>query len=89
MLGVEHVLEIKQAQRAWSRAQVAALLDKLEGHLCVDLNRVYVTGFSNGGLLAYELAMSLSDRIAAVAAVAGGVHPGFLRLIGVRRRIAA
>jgi hypothetical protein len=33
--------------------------------------------------------MSLSDRIAAVAAVAGGVHPGFLRLIGVRRRIAA
>ena len=61
------------------RGFVSALLDTLEQHLCIDLNRVFVTGFSNGGLFTYQLAMSLSDRIAAVAAVAGGVHPGFLK----------
>ncbi len=59
---------------------ITALLDTLEQHLCVDLNRVFATGFSNGGLLTYQLAMSLSNRIAAVAAVAGGIHPGFLKV---------
>ena len=57
---------------------VSAILDTLEQNLCIDLNRVFATGFSNGGLLTYQIAMSLSDRIAAVAAVAGGVHHGFL-----------
>lgn len=58
---------------------VTALLDTLEQHLCIDLNRVFATGFSNGGLFTYQLAMSLSDRIAAIAAVAGGIHPGFMK----------
>ena len=60
-------------------AFATALLDTIESHLCIDLNRVYATGFSNGGLFTYQVAMSLSDRVAAVAAVAGGVHPGFLK----------
>ena len=37
----------------------------------VDPKRVYATGMSNGGMMCYLLAAELSDRIAAVAPVAG------------------
>jgi len=50
---------------------VASLLDQLEARLCVDPRRVYATGFSNGGFLSHRLACELSDRIAAIAPVAG------------------
>ena len=57
---------------------VEMLLDHLEETLCVDRNRVYATGFSNGAMLVYTLGMSLSRRFAAIAPVEGGIHPGFL-----------
>ena len=41
--------------------------------LCIDLARVYATGFSNGGMMSSRLACDLSDRIAAVATVAGTI----------------
>ena len=50
---------------------VRAMLDKLELDLCVDNARIYSTGMSNGGFLSHRLACELSDRIAAVAPVAG------------------
>ena len=59
---------------------VEKLLDELEATLCVDPDRIYAAGFSNGGILAYELAMTLAPRLAAVASVAGGVHPGFMSM---------
>jgi polyhydroxybutyrate depolymerase len=34
------------------------------------LNRIYVTGFSNGAIMGYRLACELSDRLAAVAVAA-------------------
>jgi polyhydroxybutyrate depolymerase len=37
----------------------------------VDPKRVYATGMSNGGMMCYRLAAELSDRIAAIAPVAG------------------
>ena len=49
----------------------AALLDHLEDRLCVDERRVYAGGMSNGAMMSYRLACELSDRIAAVAPVAG------------------
>lgn len=52
-------------------AFVAALLDHLEGALCTDRNRVFATGMSNGALLAHRLACELSDRVVAIAPVAG------------------
>ena len=52
---------------------VAAMLASLEGELCVDAKRVFATGFSNGAMLAHRLACQLSDRIAAIAAVSGGM----------------
>jgi polyhydroxybutyrate depolymerase len=48
-----------------------ALLDDLAKAIKVDAARVYATGMSNGGIMAYRLASELSDRIAAIAPVAG------------------
>jgi polyhydroxybutyrate depolymerase len=48
-----------------------ALLDDLEKAVNVDPKRVYATGMSNGAIMTYRLASELSDRIAAVAPVAG------------------
>ena len=48
-----------------------AMLDRLEADLCVDPRRIYATGMSNGGFMSHRLACELSDRIAAVAPVAG------------------
>jgi polyhydroxybutyrate depolymerase len=54
-------------------AFIDRLLDELEAVACVDRARVYVAGFSNGGMLAERLACERSDRIAAVASVAGSL----------------
>jgi polyhydroxybutyrate depolymerase len=40
----------------------------------VDLRRVYVTGMSNGGMMAYAMAAEASTYIAAIASVAGQVE---------------
>ncbi|RMH39982.1 MAG: hypothetical protein D6689_15130 [Deltaproteobacteria bacterium] len=50
---------------------VRALIDELEARLCVDPHRIYATGMSNGGYLSHRLGCDLSDRIAAIAPVAG------------------
>ena len=50
---------------------VRALLDELGRRLPVDATRVYATGLSNGAMMSYRLAAELSDRIAAIAPVAG------------------
>jgi polyhydroxybutyrate depolymerase len=52
---------------------VRALLDTLEAERCVDPGRVYATGMSNGGFFASLLGCVLSERIAAVAPVAGAM----------------
>jgi polyhydroxybutyrate depolymerase len=48
-------------------AAVRAILDRMEDEWLVDSDRVYATGHSNGGMMAYRLACELSDRIAAIA----------------------
>ena len=47
------------------------LIDQLEAQLCVDPDRVYATGLSNGGYMSYTLACDFADRIAAIGPVAG------------------
>jgi polyhydroxybutyrate depolymerase len=54
-------------------AFIDALLDDLMQNYPVDERRVYATGMSNGGIMAYRLAAELSDRIAAIAPVAGSL----------------
>lgn len=50
---------------------IVALLDKLTSELSINTKKVYATGFSNGGQLAYKLANRYPDKFAAVSAVAG------------------
>lgn len=59
---------------------VAQLLDTLSSQLCLDANRIYVTGMSNGAGMATTLGCNLAGRLAAIAPVSGvnltGVCPG-------------
>lgn len=48
---------------------IAALLDELEATLCIDPDRVYVNGFSAGGVMSLFLACRLPERFAAAGAV--------------------
>lgn len=49
------------------------LIDELSARHGIDASRVYVTGMSNGAMMAYRLAAEHPERIAAVAAVAGSL----------------
>jgi polyhydroxybutyrate depolymerase len=51
-----------------------AVLDDLARRTPVDRRRVYATGISNGGMMAYRLAVDASKRVAAMASVAGQVE---------------
>ena len=52
---------------------VGKMLDDLPNRARIDPARIYVTGLSNGAMMAYRVAAELSDRIAAVAGVAGAM----------------
>jgi polyhydroxybutyrate depolymerase len=47
------------------------ILDDLATAVNIDPKRVFATGMSNGGIMAYRLASELSDRVAAIAPVGG------------------
>jgi polyhydroxybutyrate depolymerase len=46
-----------------------AAIDDLSRRARIDSRRIYATGISNGGMMAYRLGAELSDRIAAIAPV--------------------
>jgi polyhydroxybutyrate depolymerase len=50
---------------------ISDLLDELSDQFCLDLNRIYANGLSNGGGMTYLLACEMADRFAAVGTVAG------------------
>lgn len=50
---------------------LTALIDSVAVKTAVDRNRVYATGFSNGGFMSYRMACEAADKIAAIAAVSG------------------
>jgi polyhydroxybutyrate depolymerase len=54
-------------------AFIGKLLDDLATVVNVDEKRVYACGMSNGAMMCYRLAAELSDRIAAIAPVAGTI----------------
>ena len=64
-------MRARNKDRADDVAYIRAVLDDLATVVKVDPKRVYATGMSNGGMMCYLLAAELSDRIAAVAPVAG------------------
>lgn len=54
-------------------AFLAAVIDQVVRDHQGDPDRIYLTGFSNGAMLAYRAACQLADRIAAIAPVAGSL----------------
>jgi len=56
-------------------AFVSALLDDVESRLCIDRERVFAAGISNGGGFVSLLSCALPERIAAFAVVSGAIYP--------------
>jgi polyhydroxybutyrate depolymerase len=52
---------------------VHAILDELPKRTPIDTSRIYVTGVSNGAMMAYRFAAEAASRVAAVAGVAGAM----------------
>ena len=50
---------------------ISILIDSISFNNNIDINRIYATGMSNGGYMAYELACELSHKIAAFGSVTG------------------
>jgi polyhydroxybutyrate depolymerase len=50
---------------------IDALIDTIANNYSVNLQRIYSTGMSNGGIMSNTLACELNGRIAAIAGVAG------------------
>ncbi len=53
---------------------ISALIAKMDNLLNVDLDRIYIVGFSQGGFLTNRLACEIPEQIAAIASVAGTMH---------------
>lgn len=53
---------------------IRALILHLQSQYSIDPKRVYATGLSNGGMMAHRLGCELSDKIAAIAPVAGALN---------------
>jgi polyhydroxybutyrate depolymerase len=65
---------------AWARDEniddvgfTKQVIDNVQAQLTIDRNRVFATGISNGGMMAYRLACELAGTIKAVASVAGTI----------------
>lgn len=53
---------------------VRNLIATLKRRYSIDSSRIFATGISNGGMMAYKLGCELSDQIAAIAPVAGALN---------------
>ncbi len=62
-------------------AFIRQLIQYMIGQYHIDPSRVYITGISNGGMMAYRLAAEIPDLIAAIAPVAGTltIDPGTIQ----------
>jgi polyhydroxybutyrate depolymerase len=54
-------------------AFINALIDRLAKNYSIDDDRIYVTGMSNGAMMAHRVGIELSQRVAAIAPVVGAV----------------
>lgn len=64
-------LNNKPSYRVDEVAFVEQLMNKVDEKLSVDKSREYVVGYSNGGMIAHEVAAKFSDRIAGMVSVSG------------------
>lgn len=52
-------------------AYLTGIIDQVSAQYDVDPKRIYFMGHSNGGFMSYRMACELSDRVAAIASMAG------------------
>ncbi|MDP4664435.1 MAG: hypothetical protein NWQ55_12000 [Salibacteraceae bacterium] len=50
---------------------ISALIDEVSANYSINSKQIFFTGMSNGAMMSYRLACELSDKIAAIAPVAG------------------
>ncbi len=55
---------------------ILAIINNMSSRFGIDRNRVYLSGFSMGGMMTYHAATRIADRIAAFAPVAGYLMGG-------------
>lgn len=53
---------------------ISRVLDDIESKYAVNTGRIYLAGFSNGGMMSYRLSCELGDRIAGIAVVSGAFN---------------
>jgi polyhydroxybutyrate depolymerase len=68
---------------------LSVLIDTLARRYPVDKSRVYATGMSNGGYMAHLLGVSLNNKIAAIASVAGSIVPTVFASANAGRAVPA
>ena len=54
-------------------AFIDLLIDRLLEHYAIDPARVYITGISNGGMMAYRAGAELAAKVAGIAPIAGSI----------------
>ena len=55
---------------------ILAIIDEMYDRYAIDRNRVYLSGFSMGGMMTYHAATKIADKIAAFAPVSGYLMGG-------------
>lgn len=55
---------------------LVAIMDSIAKRYNTDKNRVYVSGFSMGGMMSYHVANKIADKVAAIAPVSGYLFAG-------------
>jgi len=60
---------------------ISGLIDQLVSRYSVDAGRVYIAGFSNGGMMALRLGIAIPEKLAAISSVSGLLpkHLSYLR----------
>jgi polyhydroxybutyrate depolymerase len=67
---------------------ISALIDHLSDGLNINAKRVYVTGISNGAMMSHRLGCELSQKIAAIAPVAGNIPVNMASLWTLSRPVS-
>jgi polyhydroxybutyrate depolymerase len=67
---------------------ISVLIDKLSQELNIDARRVYVTGISNGAMMSHRLGCELSQKIAAIAPVAGNIPVNMVSIWAPSRAVS-
>lgn len=84
--GTEGCLAFMRNKRTWNAGRccgqavkqniddvlfIKELIEEIHSRFSIDMRRVYVTGMSNGAMMAYRLACEIPERIAAIIPVSG------------------